>query len=152
MKKKIILLIIGMLIIVGSISIRVYCNLNQSNYISESKILYANNSAYYVTFNANNGSGSMNNQKIPANTSVALNANQFTKRGYTFTGWNTKADRSGTSYADKANIKVYSNITLYAQWKANVYTVTADAEGGTIPATSGWTLSNDKKTAHYQHQ
>ena len=147
MKKKIILLIIGMLIIVGSISIRVYCNLNQSNYFSKNKILYANNSAYYVTFNANNGSGSMNNQKIPANTSVALNANQFTKRGYTFTGWNTKADGSGTSYADKANIKVYSNITLYAQWKANVYTVTADAEGGTIPATSGWTLSNDKKTA-----
>ena len=78
MKKKIILLIIGMLIIVGSISIRVYCNLNQSNYFSKNKILYANNSAYYVTFNANNGSGSMNNQKIPANTSVALNANQFT--------------------------------------------------------------------------
>ena len=43
----------------------------------------------------------------------------FTRAGYTFSGWNTAANGSGTSYADKANITMGSgNVTLFAQWVA----------------------------------
>ncbi len=40
---------------------------------------------------------------------------------YTFLGWNTKADGSGTSYSDQAYVRLLSNtsgatVTLYAQW------------------------------------
>ena len=46
------------------------------------------------------------------------------KAGYTFTGWNTAADGSGISYAEGASFIINSNVTLYAQWEAIVYTIT----------------------------
>ena len=46
--------------------------------------------------------------------------------GYTFGGWN-KAD--GTAW-DYASDKVTDNITLYAKWAANTYTITFDTAGG----------------------
>lgn len=47
-----------------------------------------------------------------------------TRTGYTFTGWNTKEDGSGDSYAEKEQImsdlaSVGESITLYAQWEAD---------------------------------
>jgi uncharacterized repeat protein (TIGR02543 family) len=84
---------------------------------------------YTVTFDANGGTGSMSSQS--ANTTTALTPNAFTRPGYTFTGWNTAANGSGTSYANGANYTFTANITLYAQWAINQYTVTFDANGGT---------------------
>ena len=71
-----------------------------------------------LTFDANGGSGSM----VPVTTTessytFALPANTFTKSGYTFTGWDTKADGTGTNYADKAEVTLTEDTTLYAQWK-----------------------------------
>jgi uncharacterized repeat protein (TIGR02543 family) len=64
-----------------------------------------------------------------------LTANAFTKTGYTFNGWNTKADGSGTSYADKASVSKLTatngaTVTLYARWKINSYTLQIDPNGG----------------------
>ena len=36
---------------------------------------------------------------------------------FQFTGWNTKADGTGTSYNSGASLVVTENVTLYAQWK-----------------------------------
>ena len=90
---------------------------------------------YTVAFNANSGTGSMSDQAFKYDESKALSANAFGKIGYTFTGWNTAADGSGTAYS---NSQVVSNltsanggkVTLYAQWKANPYSVVFDANGG----------------------
>ncbi|MFF2890836.1 InlB B-repeat-containing protein, partial [Paenibacillus sp. NPDC057967] len=39
------------------------------------------------------------------------------KKGNTFTGWNTKADGTGTAYAAGSTITIgTSNVTLYAIW------------------------------------
>ena len=44
--------------------------------------------------------------------------NIMTRPGYTFNGWNTKADGTGTFYADGELFRFYeSNYMLYAQWK-----------------------------------
>ena len=43
---------------------------------------------------------------------------------YTFTGWNTKRDGSGTAYADGAQIRLSGDTTLYAQWEIEKHTVT----------------------------
>ncbi|MGI5990540.1 MAG: InlB B-repeat-containing protein [Lachnospiraceae bacterium] len=90
--------------------------------------------AYTVHFDANGGSGDMSDQKITVGESTALKANAFTRSNYTFTGWNTAADGSGTSYTDGAEVtdlaQADGSVTLYAQWKQNVYTVHFDANGG----------------------
>ena len=65
----------------------------------------------------------MSAQTVTYNKATALTQNVFEKVGYTFSGWNTKEDGSGTSYADKANITATVNTTIYAQWTANAYTI-----------------------------
>jgi uncharacterized repeat protein (TIGR02543 family) len=67
-----------------------------------------------VTFNANGGVGTMANEV--ASIPTALTANGFTYTGYTFAGWNTAANDSGTAYANGATYAFTSNTTLYAQW------------------------------------
>ena len=54
-----------------------------------------------VTFNANGGTGNMAAQVIYQNVATALNENTFSRTGYTFNGWNTRANGTGTAYADK---------------------------------------------------
>ena len=82
-----------------------------------------------VTFNANSGTGSMANQVT--NLPAALTANTFTRTGYTFSGWNTAADGSGTAYTDGATYNFSADVTLYARWTAANHTVTFNANGGT---------------------
>ena len=88
---------------------------------------------YTITYDANGGAGTMSAQTIEAGKSAALTANGFARDGYTFTGWNTAKDGSGTAYADKATVTPTADMTLYAQWQATPakYTVTFDANGGT---------------------
>lgn len=81
-----------------------------------------------VTFNANGGTGSMSNQV--ASTATNLTSNAFTRSGYTFSGWNTAAGGSGTSYANGASYPFTAYVTLYAQWTLITYTVTFNANGG----------------------
>ena len=92
---------------------------------------------YTVKYNGNgNTGGSTAGSSHTYDTAKGLTANGFTKTGYTFKNWNTKADGLGTSYADKASVKNLTatngaTVTLYAQWTANKYTVTYNANGGT---------------------
>ena len=60
----------------------------------------------------------MTAQTFEAGVSQAIAANAFTRSGYTFTGWNTNADGSGTSYTDKQSITISQDMTLYAQWES----------------------------------
>ena len=86
-----------------------------------------------VTFNANGGTGTMADQTFCAQGGT-LTPNTFTRDGYTFAGWNTAANGSGTAYADGASITPTGNLTLYAQWEElpSTYTVTWKNYDGTI--------------------
>lgn len=77
-----------------------------------------------VTFEANGNAeypveGTMAPQTVTAKTDTVLTTNTFTRDGYNFTGWNTEADGTGTSYADGATVNLTENTTLYAQWEDN---------------------------------
>ena len=67
-----------------------------------------------VTFESNSGSGDIPNQSAAGST--ALTSNSFTRQSYSFNGWNTAADGSGTAYADGASYAFAASATLYAQW------------------------------------
>src|SRR5579885_2693264 len=87
------------------------------------------NPSFTVTFDPNGGSGSMSPET--SNVPAALTLNAFTRVGYSFAGWNTARDGSGTAYADGATYAFTASVTLYAQWVANPsFTVTFDPNGG----------------------
>lgn len=113
---------------------------------SSNVVLYAQWSpnTYSITFDANTGSGSMGTQSIACAASANLTANSFTKTGYTFSGWNTAANGSGTSYSDQASYTMgTANATLYAQWTANNNTLTFDGNGSTSGNTATQTIASN---------
>jgi uncharacterized repeat protein (TIGR02543 family) len=67
-----------------------------------------------------------------AGATVTVKSNSFTRTGYTFAGWNTEANGSGTDYAAAATFSMgNANVTLYAKWTTlPTYTVTYNANGG----------------------
>lgn len=101
-------------------------------------------SGFTVTFNANGGTGTMSPQN--ASSLTALNANTFTRTGYTFTGWNTVAGGGGTAYADEDNYDFTADITLYAQWSINSYTVTFNGNSPTSGSPSIASVSGNYAT------
>ena len=117
---------------------------------------WAGNS-YSITFNANGGTGTMAAQKMTYGTASTLNANKFAKSGYTFNGWNTKADGKGTTYKDKASVKnlaTSGKVTLYAMWKAGSPTTTPTTPSNTTKMSikTGWTAydaNNNVMTVSY---
>ncbi|MFA9276711.1 MAG: InlB B-repeat-containing protein [Rhodoluna sp.] len=88
-----------------------------------------------INFDDNGGTGSMPPQSaFMASTATQLTQNSFSRTGYNFTGWNTAANGSGTSYSDEDTTFVFTtpgSKTLYAQWALPTRTVTFDANGGT---------------------
>ena len=111
---------------------------------------------YKLTANANGGS-------IPATTgwsgtgttatkSVAYDTAYGTlpvptRTGYGFSGWYTA--RTGGTQIDSNRKMGTSNVTIYAQWTINTYTLTANCNGGSAPSTlpTGWTANG---TAPYR--
>lgn len=100
--------------------------------ISANTILYAQwtSTSKTVTFNGNGSTGGTMSNQV-ACTSTPLTTNAFTRTGYTFSGWNTAANGSGTAYANGANYNFGADITLYAQWTPNNNTITFDGNGST---------------------
>lgn len=99
-----------------------------------------------VSYNAN-GSGATGSVSDPAEyisgEVVTLQANAYTRSGYRFTGWNTRANGSGTRVMAGADYTVTdtdteNGLTFYAQWESETAAGTVD-----IPATgdtSNWVL------------
>jgi uncharacterized repeat protein (TIGR02543 family) len=92
-----------------------------------------NSYSYTVTFDSQGATLAASPTSIivasPATTVVTLPA-QPTRTGYTFAGWWTATNGTGTTFT--ASTTVTASITVYANWSTNpVYTVTYSSEGGT---------------------
>lgn len=79
--------------------------------------------SYVIHYDANGGTGTMNQQVLTYNQTVKLAKNTFTKDREQFVGWNTKKDGSGTAYSNEQeilNLTAENNgtVTLFAQWKS----------------------------------
>ena len=93
--------------------------------------------SYTVTFNRNGGAGSAPAaQTVTAGSGITLpSGDGLSKYGYVFSGWNTNAEGTGTSYDADSSYTPTGNITLYVKWMEG-YTVTfnRNAGSGTPPA------------------
>jgi uncharacterized repeat protein (TIGR02543 family) len=90
---------------------------------------------YTITYNGNgNTSGtapSSHTGVVGTNFTTSGNTGTLARTGYTFGGWNTAADGSGTAYSAAAAIQMPKDgLTLYAVWTANQFTLTYNANGG----------------------
>lgn len=88
--------------------------------------------AYYtISYYPNGGTSVPAPQKKLYGSSIKLLSTKITRAGYAFTGWFDKTtggiNRTGQEY------KVNANLNLYAQWKAENYTVTFDGNTGKTP-------------------
>jgi uncharacterized protein (TIGR02145 family)/uncharacterized repeat protein (TIGR02543 family) len=104
---------------------------------------------YTVTFNGN----SATNGSVPAaatadsGVTIMLPGQESLERsGYSFDGWNENNASTGTSYAANSSYIVKGNVTFYAKWKANTYTLTINAN-----PSNGGTFSRSPDQANYNY-
>ena len=121
--------------------------------------LYAQwTSSLVITYVANYPSGSTGQSgSVPTDgtsytsgstATVKANTGTLGVTGYTFTGWNTAANGSGTSYAatGSATFSITAVTDLYAQWVINTYTVTYNNNTGSGSQTDGSSPYNYNST------
>lgn len=90
--------------------------------------------SYTVKYNANGGSGAPSSQTKWYGQTLTLSSTKPTRTGYSFQGWAlTQADANNNKwyYQPGGTCGKNENLTLYAVWKANTYTVVYNANGGT---------------------
>ena len=75
--------------------------------------------AYDLSYDLNGSEDKRTADFAPAECKIEaeVTAEQPVRRGYSFVGWNTAKDGSGTSYAAGDTVKLSAPVTLYAQWK-----------------------------------
>jgi hypothetical protein len=101
--------------------------------------LYAKWDANYtVTFNVNGGSGTAPSaQTVSPGSAITLpGGSGLSMSGYTFGGWNTMADGTGTNYKAGESFTPTASITLYARWNDRAAGVKVSAPSGTSSVTT----------------
>ena len=82
-----------------------------------------------------------------ANSTITLRANTFKREGYHFIGWSTFEILSAwtpnkVDYKDQATVSFTKDITLYAVWAQDTFTITYNAnDGSSKPATKSQTIT-----------
>lgn len=85
--------------------------------------------SYTVSFNANGGSGAPGSQTRWYGEVITLSSTKPTRTGYIFQGW-AKSASGAVEYQPGSKYGLDANTTLYAIWKAETYTVSFNANGG----------------------
>ena len=95
-------------------------------------------STYNVSFHGNGSigipvTGTMSDQAFEYGVAQNLTANAFSREGFTFAGWNTLSDGSGTAYTDGQSVQGLTTedggtVDLYARWTVIPWTGSGDSE------------------------
>ncbi|MCI9312943.1 MAG: hypothetical protein HFE68_06225 [Erysipelotrichaceae bacterium] len=91
-------------------------NLDKAMYLDPTSNTFKSTDGWKITFDPNDGTNNSFDRNYPKTIKTTLSKNKFVKEGYIFKGWNTKADGTGTPYADGAEVLFHQNMTVYAQW------------------------------------
>lgn len=88
------------------------------------------NQTYKVTYNANGGTGAPAAQTKNHGANLTLSSTKPTRAGYTFVGWAESASATSAAYSAGSIYSNNKNVTLYAVWRKQTYTITFNANGG----------------------
>ena len=117
---------------------KVYCQYNTTKTINGT-------TCYYYT-----------NSSLTTCLSSGYNINKPSKTGYSFKGYYTSTNGSGTNYVNSSGTfinnayKTIGDKTLYANWQANTYTITYNANGGSgAPSSQSYTYDPNNDTVFY---
>lgn len=91
---------------------------NKMNYV-----LLDESELYTITYNGNGGSNVPAEQAKEKDVDITLSTKIPAKDGYKFLGWSTDKNAASAQYTAGAKITANGNLTLYAVWQANSYTV-----------------------------
>lgn len=114
-----------------------------------------NETDYTLSYNANGGSGAPSSQTRTGvgSYTFTISSTKPTRTGYTFLGWSLSSTATSASYQPGGSITLTASDILYAVWKANTYTVSYNANGGSGAPSNQTktygvtlTLSNTKPT------
>ncbi len=102
----------------------------------EGHSIYAKQEAnsYKVSFNANGGTSSTTEKNVVYDSTYGT-LPEPTRNGYTFNGWYTDKT-GGTQVKSTSKVSITAAQTLYAHWTANSYTVSFNANGGSVDTSS----------------
>lgn len=106
---------------------------------SDTHVFVADGSKLSLIYSANGGSGApSDNNAYNSDSEATISSEEPERLGYTFIGWSTDENAESAEYtAGNTIVFAGEDIILYAVWKANTYTVTYDANGGTGEMPSG---------------
>lgn len=88
--------------------------------------------SHTVTYNANGGKDAPQSQTKWYGTALLLPSTTPTRTGYVFSGWGTSSTDTTVDYNPNSYYHPDEDITLYAIWNPNTYTITFDECGGTV--------------------
>lgn len=89
---------------------------------------------YTISYNANGGSGAPASQTKWHGVDLTISSTKPTRTGYTFKGWalsKAEADAGTWYYQPGATCGANKDLTLYAVWTSQSYTISYNANGGT---------------------
>ena len=100
--------------------------------VASNQTLYAqwNANRYTINFDANGGSVSPSSMTVTYSSTYGSLPTP-TKTGHTFNGWYTSPS-GGIQISSSNKVTVATSQNLYAQWSVNTYTLTYDANGGSV--------------------
>ena len=108
--------------------------------------------SYIISYAANGGTGAPDNFRKMSGEDAILSSTIPTREGHTFTGWNTEADGSGTSYAAGGTYTADVGATLYAQWKDETgptVTISSTTNNVTANQTVEFSVEDNKGVVGY---
>ena len=125
-----------------------HCAYGADDYVAGDKLVWhldGEIAVYDVTYKANNGTETEKNFGYTKSAAVSAASNDdtgFGYEGYTFAGWNTAVDGTGTPYAVEAEItsSIKQNYVLYAQWTKNPTAVSGTMD---FTFTKEWSDNNN---------
>lgn len=102
---------------------------------------------YTITYNNNGGEGTISDQYKDYNVTATLNAGTaFSKTGYTLSRWDSNSSGTGNSFDLSGSYTTNSNLTCYAVWTADGYTITLNNQSATSGGTANISVTYNANT------